>query len=247
MDGEDVLLVNYFSTDWTQPDNAPLASKCKNEQYQLYMEPTWTQAKRDVWEACALRHAATKGHWSMKVLRESDGTVLTGSADTYVWGWSSSLVSSREILYLVDILPDPVRFDIKDDAGVRIAPSELHVSALVDGRWADRGALPVAGRPVLVDVPKTGALGTGDFYGVKALSLADLDHDGLEEVAISTASGGVVWIGWSSDSGSWVTKTGAANPTLPSTPPATINATLRPTPVHVCVRPRLAVTLMRRL
>jgi hypothetical protein len=237
MDGEDVLLVNYFTSDWTHPDNAPLAGKCKNEQYQLYMEPTWTKTKRDVWDACALRHAATKGRWSMKVLRESDGALLTGSADTYVWGWSSSLKPDGEILYLVEILPNPVRFDIKDDRGDRLAPPELHVWSLVNGLWADRGTLPIAGRPVLVDLRKTGALGTGDFFGVKALSLTDLDGDGLEEIAIGTPSDAVVWIGWSSSSGSWITKTGVANPKPPSGPPTSISAKLSPPEIKVCAHP----------
>lgn len=238
MDGEDALLVNYFTTDWTHPDNAPLSGRCKNEQYQLYMEPTWTKAKRDVWDACALRHAATKGHWGVKVLRESDGVALTASADTYVWGWSRSLHPSGETLYLVELMPNPVRFDVKaDNGGARIAPSALRVRALVNGLWADRGALPVAGRPVLVDLQKTGALGTGDFFGVKALSLADLDGDHLKEVAIAAASDSVVWIGWSANSGSWVTKTGVADPSTPSAPPASIKAGARPTTTKICARP----------
>lgn len=247
MDGEDVLLLNYFTTDWTQPDNAPLAGKCKNEQYQLYMEPTWTTAKRQAWEACAFQHAATKGRWNMKVVRESDGALLTGSADTYVWGWSSSLHPSAETLYLVEALPNPVRFDVKDDGGNRMSPSALRVQALVNGLWDDRGAFPVAGRPVLVDIKKTGALGTGDFFGVKALSLADLDGDGLDEVATATASGTVVWIGWSPSSGSWVTKTGVADPKPANAPPGSIKATLNPTALKTCVRPVFETALLRAL
>jgi hypothetical protein len=142
----------------------------------------------------------------MKVIREADGAGLTGSLDTYVWGWSAALRAGNEIIYLLEWLPNPVRFDVTDDTGNRLAPSQLRAWALVNGLWSDRGTFPIAGRPELVDVPKTGSLGTGDFYPVKSLRLEDRDADGLQEVAIELASGDVVWVGWCSASGSWVTK-----------------------------------------
>jgi hypothetical protein len=149
----------------------------------------------------------------MKVIREADGAGLTGSLDTYVWGWSAALREGNEIIYLLEWLPNPVRFDIADDSGNRLAPSQLRAWALVNGLWSDRGTFPIAGRPVLVDVPKTGSLGTGDFYPVKSLWLEDADADDFQDVAIATASG-VVWVGWSCTlwvggscaSGSWDAK-----------------------------------------
>jgi hypothetical protein len=206
MDSQDVLLVNYFTADWTHPNNASLMNRCKDEQYQLYMSPTWTQAKQDVWYACVAKHAATQGRWGMKVVRESDGVGLTGSLDTYIWGWSTALKTGTEALYLVENLPTSVRFNLADEAGNRLAATPLRIRALVNGLWSDRGTFPVAGRPVLLDSPKTGTLGTGDFYGVKTLQLQDRDGDGLMDVAIRNASGATVWVGWSSTSASWTEK-----------------------------------------
>ncbi len=206
MDGQEVLLVNYFAADWTHPDNAPLVTRCKDEQYQLYMAPVWTPAKQDVWNACAARHADTRGRWGMKVIRESDGAVLTGGQETYVCGWSAALNPGSEVLYLVETFPNPVRFNLKADAGSRLAPQQLRVLALVNGLWSDRGLFPVAGRPVLLDAPKAGSVGTGDSYAVKALNLVDRDSDGLKEVAIQTSGGTTIWIGWSPGSNSWAVK-----------------------------------------
>jgi hypothetical protein len=98
---------------------APLTRTCR---------PT---TKQDVWYACANGHLAARGRWGMKVLRESDGAGLTGSQDTYVWGWSSALKCGGEVLYLVEFLPNPVRFDIRDSLGVRLPPPQLVVYALV--------------------------------------------------------------------------------------------------------------------
>lgn len=204
MDGQEALLVNYFAVDWTRPDNAPFVSRCKNEEYQAILDPT--PAKQSVMFACFAGHAATKGAWGMKVIRESDGASLTGSQGTYVWGWSTALKTGGETLYLVESLPGVVRFNLKDDAGNRLAPTQLRVYALVNGFWSDRGTLPVAGRPVLLDAPKTGSLGTGDFYGVKTLSLADRDSDGLMDVAVQAADGSIAWIGWSATTSSWIVK-----------------------------------------
>jgi hypothetical protein len=204
MDGQEALLVNYFAVDWSHPDNAPFASRCKNEQYQAIMDPT--EAKQSVMFACSAGQAGAKGAWGMKVMRESDGASLTGSQGTYVWGWSTALKAGGEALYLVESLPAQVRFNLKDDAGNRLAPTQLRVYALVNGFWSDRGTMPVAGRPVLLDAPKTGSLGTGDFFAVKMLSLQDRDGDGLQDVAIQTATGSIVWIGWSATASSWVVK-----------------------------------------
>lgn len=206
LDGQNALLVNYFTVNWADPANAALAGRCKNEQYQLYMDPPWTQAKQDVWNACAAGHLAARGRWGMKVLRESDGAGLTGSLDTYVWGWSGALKSGGEVLYLVEVFPNPVRYDVKDSQGVRLPPPQLVVYALVGGLWSNRGTFPLAGRPVLLETPKAGTLGTGDFYGVNQLNLADRDADGLQEVQIATAAGGTAWIGWSAAAGEWVIK-----------------------------------------
>ncbi|MFN7959874.1 MAG: hypothetical protein U0002_01250 [Thermoanaerobaculia bacterium] len=206
MDGQNVLLLDYFTVNWADPANASLVGRCKDQQYQLYMDPPWTQAKQDVWNACASQHLAARGRWGMKVLSEANGGGLTGSLDTYVWGWSTTLRSGGEVLYLVEPTPNPVRFDLKDASGQRLPPQALRVYALVNGLWSARGTFPAAGRPHLLDVPKVGGLGSGDFYPVRQLTLEDRDGDGLQEVLITLADGTDCWIGWSAATASWVVK-----------------------------------------
>ena len=114
----EVVLINSFTHD------APIDS-CIDEQYPLYLEPTWTQEKQDVWYGCVEANLASPGVWGMQARREDTGASVTGSGQTYVWGWSDAILPGGEIAYLVESLPAQVRFDLAD-----VPASQLQVLAL---------------------------------------------------------------------------------------------------------------------
>jgi hypothetical protein len=145
--------------------------------------------------------------WGMSVKRLSDGAQLTGSLDTYVWGWSTALRPGGEPIYLVEPTPNPVRFDLKtSEGGPRLPAPQLLMRALVGGLWQDRGTFPIAARPAANWLPKIGGLGTGDYTGVRTLLLADRDGDGLSEVDMMRDDGTHAWVGWNATSGTSVVK-----------------------------------------
>ncbi|MEZ4221772.1 MAG: hypothetical protein R3B13_12645 [Polyangiaceae bacterium] len=190
MDGQEAVLVNYFA------QSAPVDS-CLVEQYALYLPPTWTDAKSTAWYSCFAKNAKASGVWGMQVLRESDGSGLTGGQHVYVWGWSSALLPGGEVVYLVENLPGAGAFDLSDRA-----PSQLSVLALVGGLFTARGTLPVAGRPVLRTVAPSGARGAGSYTYFAELELADRDGDGLADVHLESGD----WVGYSTAKSAFVTK-----------------------------------------
>jgi hypothetical protein len=185
------VMVNVFT------QTAPI-DMCVDEQYQLYIPPTWTQEKADAWYDCVAVNVASPGRWGMQVRRLTDGASVTGSQDTYVWGWSDAVHPGGERVYLVEVLPSSVRFDLVD------APvTAIMVWALPgDGLWSPRGQLPVAGRPMIASVPAEDHRGVGSYTGLAELVLEDRDGDGLEDVQLADGS----WAGWSDDAGAYVVK-----------------------------------------
>ncbi|HZO17045.1 MAG TPA: hypothetical protein VFB62_27400, partial [Polyangiaceae bacterium] len=172
-DGEEAVLFNVF--DAPTPVDA-----CLVEQYALYIEPAWTPAKSDAWYACAAKNAGTLGTWGMQARRRSDGASITGSLQTYVWGWSDQLLPSGEVAYLVETLPTLVRFDRAD-----VPDTALTVMTLVNGLWQSIGVLPVAGPPKIVLEAARGANGVGSSTGLAELSLRDADDDGIAELELT--------------------------------------------------------------
>jgi hypothetical protein len=173
IDGVDAAIFDYFDAE------APYDT-CLVQQYDLYLPPAWTDEKARVWYECFNRNVASMGRWGMQARRVGDGASVTGSQDTYVWGRSDRLLPGGEILYLVEVLPSRVRFDLAD-----VPPSALRVYALVAGLWTERGVFPVAGRPALRSVMPEGAIGVGSFTGLAELDALDLDGDGLDEIALT--------------------------------------------------------------
>lgn len=187
----EAVMVNVF--DQTAP-----IDMCVDEQYQLYIPPTWTPEKADAWYDCAAVNVASPGRWGMQVRRVSDGASVTGSQDTYVWGWSDAVHPGGERVYLVEVLPSSVRFDLVD------APATaMMVWALPgDGLWSPRGQLPVAGRPMIASVPAEGSRGVGSYTALAELVLEDRDGDGLQDVQLADGS----WAGWAEDAGAYAAK-----------------------------------------
>ncbi|WAS90186.1 hypothetical protein [Nannocystis punicea] len=167
MDGQEVLLVNYFAMD------APV-DLCLDEQFALYQPPTWTDEKADAWYGCFAKNKQASGKWGMQVVDERTGQGLTGSQQTYVWGWSDQL-RPGELVYLVEYLPPTTLWDLSD-----VAPSALQVQALEGGLWQSRGTFPVAGRPKLQQRVPTGAQGVGSYTSFAELTLHPGDPPGVE-------------------------------------------------------------------
>jgi hypothetical protein len=180
IDGAPALVVNVFDAD--EP-----VDRCLVEQYALYLDPPWTQEKADAWYACAATNDATLGRWGMQARHRATGASITGSTDSYVWGWSNGLLGTGELTYLVETFAGPVRFDRMD-----VPPSPLSVRALVNGLWADRGTLPLPGPPKLVPVPAAGARGVGSFTAFVELSHRDADADGILEIELASGE----WVEW---------------------------------------------------
>ncbi|MCY1058643.1 hypothetical protein [Nannocystis sp. SCPEA4] len=167
MDGKEVVLVNYFAMD------APV-DLCLDEQFALYQPPTWTDEKADAWYGCFAKNKKSPGVWGMQVVDERTGQGLTGSQQTYVWGWSDQLVPG-EVVYLVEYLPPKHLWDLSD-----VAPSALQVQALVGGLWQSRGTFPLAGRPKLQQRTPTGPRGAGSYTTLAELTLHPGDPPGVE-------------------------------------------------------------------
>lgn len=180
MDGSEALIVSYFA------QNSPV-DDCVWEQYQLYLEPTWTDEKADAWYGCFGQNVGAMGKWGMQVYRRSDGLPLTGSLETYVWGWSDALLPSGERVYLVEYLAGEGRFDLTDRAA-----TAMNVWALVDGLWTARGVFPVAGRPALGWESARGATGVGSYTALAQLVTSDADGDGLVDVQLEDGT----LVGW---------------------------------------------------
>eukprot|EP01045_Picozoa_sp_COSAG04_P015616 COSAG04_NODE_1246_length_7582_cov_2.322555_4_plen_814_part_00 len=133
---------------------------------------------------------------------------------SHVRNFTAALTPSHELLFLHEVMADGVgasragesnATDVPFDmTGVPLTP--LHVKALKDGQWEDRGQFPVPGRPVMVTVynhdPRWPRRGSGDETGYVELDLRDADGDGLADVVL--ASGEVV--GWDAAKASWVLK-----------------------------------------
>ncbi|MBN8612042.1 MAG: hypothetical protein J0L92_15720 [Deltaproteobacteria bacterium] len=162
---------------------------CLDEQYALYLPPTWTPEKTAAWNACISRIVSQPGTWGMQVRRVRDGMSLTGSLNTYVWGATDRLLPSRELVFVVESMPSGARFDVSD-----VPASAMHVWALVDGLWAARGDLPIVGRPRILTTPASGDVGVGSFADPTALDLTDVDGDGLSELALASGAR-VEWSG----------------------------------------------------
>jgi len=182
MDGQEVVLVNYFAMD------APV-DLCLDEQFALYQPPTWTDEKADAWYGCFAQNKKAPGVWGMQVVDERTGQGLTGSQQTYVWGWSDQLVPG-ELVYLVEYLPPTTLWDLSD-----VAPGPMQVLQLVDGLWQGRSAFPVAGRPKLRQVTPTGARGVGSYTTLAELTLHPGDPPGVElEDGTVVAHDGGAWV-----------------------------------------------------
>lgn len=181
IDGEPSLVVNYFR------QTAPV-DLCLAQQYQLYLAPTWTQAKQDAWYGCFARNVGARGTWATMALRVRDGNSVTGSVGTYVWGRTSNLLSSHETLYVVEAGLTEGRWDMADRM-----PGTMQVLALVRGLWVSRGVFPVAGRPRILREPMRGARGVGSFTYYAELDEQDVDGDGLSDIALSDG----MRVGWS--------------------------------------------------
>ncbi len=199
MDGTPVVLFNSFH-------GAPVDT-CLKEQYALYIgDPNdanadarpWSTAKQQAWGVCQEKNLKSRGTWAMEVLREADGLPVTGSLQTYVWGWSTSLRPGGEPLYLVEVFTRDVAFDVSD-----VPPPMLEVRALVNGLWSPRGKFPRAGRPAIHQADGSGARGLGAYSYFAELDLADIDCDGLPEVKLEDGT----WIGWSVTNAMFVIKT----------------------------------------
>lgn len=199
MDRQPIILVNRFEQD------SPVA-RCLWEQHQLYLPPAWTKEKQAAWYGCFNQNLHASGTWSVHILREEDGTVVMNSPSRYLWGMSNRLFPSGEPIYLVEPLPAEAHpFDL------RLLPTpRLAMRSLEDGRWVERGSLPIEGRPTFQWLRGTGPRGHGSSSYFLELIEQDLDGDGLTEFQLE----GGTWVGWSQQSANWAIKQPPGPPTL---------------------------------
>jgi hypothetical protein len=190
MDGEDIVIFNYFT------QTAPVGL-CLYEQYQLYLEPTWTEEKQRAWNECFSRNVGAIGVWGMQARAEASGQSRTGGLNTYIWGRATTLRPGGETLYLVELLPGEGRWDLADRAA-----SALVVYALVGGYWTDGGTFPVPGRPMIRHEPARGARGVASSTTYEELTLEDVDGDGLDDVELEDGT----WVGWSTSASDFVVR-----------------------------------------
>jgi len=190
MDGQNAVMINYFRMD-------EVVDRCLEEQYQLYLEPTWTEDKTEAWYSCFGENVGAVGVWGMKLIRESDGITLTGSMDTYIWGWTDQLLPSGDITYLMEFVPEAGRFDLSDRE-----PSRLYVKTLHAGHWQHSGRFPVEGRPEILQVAPDGPIGAGSYTYLSELALHDVDSDGLMDVLMADGN----YVGYSEEEGVFVVK-----------------------------------------
>jgi hypothetical protein len=184
MDGQNVIVYDYFIQNQG-------ITNCAAEQFGFYF------GYDQVWYQCLANNLASTGNWAMQVLRESDGAPLTGSTQSYIWGWSDRIFPGGDVVYLTEVTPSSMRFDFGD-----VAPTPLSMRSLSHGSWVDRGTLPVAGRPRIVYPALGGSRGVGSSTAFTELSLYDIDGDGLLDFQL--VSGG--WAGWSAAQGAWIMK-----------------------------------------
>lgn len=128
------------------------------------------------------------------------------SPSRYLWGMSNRLFPSGEPIYLVEPLPAEAHpFDL------RLLPTpRLAMRSLEDGRWVERGSLPIEGRPTFQWLRGTGPRGHGSSSYFLELIEQDLDGDGLTEFQLE----GGTWVGWSQQSANWAIKQPPGPPTL---------------------------------
>lgn len=159
-----VLAFNYFR------QLNPI-SDCLQEQYSLYLPPTWTPSKQKAWGDCAVKNLAAPGWWEVHAREEATGKLVFNRSSSYLWGWSSRLLPAAdeaETLYLVEDLghevhgqqqPPARAFDLRDlnrskiINGSKQYTTKLSLYALsTDEHGAvvitHRGDLPVAARPL---------------------------------------------------------------------------------------------------
>jgi hypothetical protein len=198
IDGKESVLYDIF--------HGSTVDTCMVQQYALYLgDPSdpdpdkrpWSASKQKAWGDCQTANLKAKGTWAMIALAAADGTSVTGSVQTYVWGWSDAITPGGEVVYLVESLPASEAFDLSD-----VPPTELNVYALVKGLWTPRGTFPVAGRPKIRSVAEQGSKGMGAYSGYAELTLADVDCDGVRDVQLDDGT----WIGWSKTSGGFAKK-----------------------------------------
>ncbi len=135
----------------------------------------------------------------MQVLRERDGALRAESANVYVWGATRDLLPTGETVYLVEPLPPhPVPFDLRGRQ-----PGSLLVRALIDGRWSERGTLPIAGRPLIRQDWGGGPRGYGSYTYFAELTLEDIDGDGIKDLRMADGT----WIGYSVSERAFIQKT----------------------------------------
>ncbi|MBX4204695.1 MAG: dockerin type I repeat-containing protein [Candidatus Doudnabacteria bacterium] len=188
----DAIIFNYFIQE--QP-----VSNCVYEQYQLTVAPVWTTAKDTAWNNCIAQNLKSKGNWAMAAYRQSDGVGLTASGNNYIWGMSDKLIPSGQMIYLTEILPTSVTFDLSD----RPLPKLEARTIDANGFYGYTGTFPVSARPkIQVTIPeKNRGMGAGSYFA--ELTTQDLDFDGLLEVQLENGQ----WVGYSSASNSFVVKT----------------------------------------
>jgi len=198
MGAEPIILVNRFEQD------SPVA-RCLWEQHQLYLPPTWTKDKQAAWYGCFNQNLHSHGTWSVQVLREEDGRVVTIDPARYLWGRSNRLLPAGEAVYVTEPLPpDGHPFDLR-----RLPTPRLTLRSLEQGRWIERGTLPIDGRPKFQWLRGSGHRGHGSSSYFLELIEDDVDGDGLAEFQLDDGT----WVGWSQQSADWAIKLPPSTPT----------------------------------
>lgn len=185
MGNNEVVVVNYFK------QSAPVDT-CIQEQRLYY------KGNQAPWQACILKNLKSKGVWGMRVIRESDGTTLAGSLNSYIWGKADNFYPTAEPVYIVEILPDSEAFDLSDQPMPRLQARTIGA----DAKWGFLGPFPIAGRPLIKKVPPSGPRGLGLGYYYAELTTADRDGDGLMDMQLTDGS----WVGYSKTKGTFVVK-----------------------------------------
>jgi hypothetical protein len=154
------------------------------------------QSDADATTACAAAHWVTaRGRWTIQALDAVTGGGVIAWPDAYAWGRVANLVPGQPHSLVVQTFSQPVEL-----ARTAEAPQELRFVSLLgpDLRWVHHGRLAAPGA-----APKTDHV-TG-FYGSRRAGLghtaggipelvtADVDADGLRDVALEDGS----WVGYS--------------------------------------------------
>jgi hypothetical protein len=198
IDGNDVLIYNHFVQTNPDLDLSPAHDFCKAAQLTFYAtgDPT---AEFDCWS----NFLKAPGSWHMQARAVKDGTVVSQSADTYVWGMSDRLLPTAEKVYLVQLLPSQGhKFDMTD-----VPPSPIAVMALVNSSWTSRGTLPKAGLPKILMTPTNvnpaHGLGiTGLNSSFAYLTTRPSATSGLEDILMEDGT----WVGYDPATKSFIVK-----------------------------------------